>query len=485
MQAIDKIEGLNIGHGTHEGMSGKHNEDSYGFFAWDSGSGKPLYIGVVADGVGGQTAGEVASSLAVEAIQNYFRQQERVHNNISGHLERAVLAANKAVYEYSQGHNEVSGMGTTMVLVGIYDQKLYTTYVGDSRIYLYRDTVLQQITVDHTWAQEAIQVGLLTREQAKSHPNRNVIKRFLGGFPEVEVDHRLVMDGNEIGDETKINQGLLLQVGDIVLLCSDGLSDMIDDEVIRESLTTYQTQLQSGVHDLINKANQAGGRDNITALVLQIPGKVKAAGLMTGRLPRMTTASMPAIASPVATTAVSQPLPPAQPIVERRRSGLPFILVGIVLLVLVTIVVVAAIIGAGLLRETTDTPSPTSTQTTLLTTAEPGFSEQQTTLSAATLAVIEIMTQGNESVATLATTTQLVEPTPGLIPTNTNTPTRRPPTATYTPPPTATPSETPSPIPGGGGSSPTNTPRPANTSAPTNPPPPPPTIGSSRATPTP
>ncbi|MBK9052474.1 MAG: hypothetical protein IPL78_16655 [Chloroflexi bacterium] len=269
------------------------------------------------------------------------------------------------------------------------------------------------------------------------------------------------------------------------MLCSDGLSDMIDDEVIRESLTTYQTQLQSGVHDLINKANQAGGRDNITALVLQIPGKVKAAGLMTGRLPRMTTASMPAIASPVATTAVSQPLPPAQPIVERRRSGLPFILVGIVLLVLVTIVVVAAIIGAGLLRETTDTPSPTSTQTTLLTTAEPGFSEQQTTLSAATLAVIEIMTQGNESVATLATTTQLVEPTPGLIPTNTNTPTRRPPTATYTPPPTATPSETPSPIPGGGGSSPTNTPRPANTSAPTNPPPPPPTIGSSRATPTP
>lgn len=478
MQAIDKIEGLNIGHGTHEGMSGKHNEDSYGFFAWDNGSGKPLYIGVVADGVGGQTAGEVASSLAVEAIQNYFRQQERVHNNISGHLERAVLAANKAVFEYSQGHTEVSGMGTTMVLVAIYDQKLYTTYVGDSRIYLYRDGVLLQITVDHTWAQEAIQIGLLTREQAKTHPNRNVIKRFLGGFPEVEVDHRLVVDRSEIGDDTRINQGLLLQVGDIVLLCSDGLSDMIDDQVIQESLTTYQTQLQSGVHDLINKANQAGGRDNITALVLQIPGKAKAPGMLTGRLPRMTTASMPAITtSSIPTAAISPPTASTSPVPERRRSRLPFILAGIGLLVLFSLVIVVLVVGTGLLRQTTDTPSSTSTLTTIIATGEPGSSNQQTTQSAATLAVIEVMTQGNETLVATVVTTQLAEPTLGLIPTYTNTPTLRPPTATYTRSPTATPSITPSPIPGGGGggSSPTNPP-PTNP-PPTNPPPtnPPPT----------
>src|SRR5690606_36495893 len=113
MQAIEKIEGLHIAHGTHEGMSGKHNEDTYGFFAWDNGAGKPLFVGVVADGVGGQTAGEVASSLAVEAVRTYFRNVNQINGNISSHLERAVQAANKEVYQYSQGHSEVSGMGTT------------------------------------------------------------------------------------------------------------------------------------------------------------------------------------------------------------------------------------------------------------------------------------------------------------------------------------------------------------------------------------
>ena len=489
MQAIEKIEGLTIGHGTHEGMSGKHNEDSYGFFAWDNGSGKPLYIGVVADGVGGQTAGEVASSLAVEAVQNYFRQQERVHNNISGHLERAVLVANKAVFEFSQGHNEVSGMGTTMVLVAIYDQKLYTTYVGDSRIYLYRDGVLLQITVDHTWAQEAIQIGLLTREQAKTHPNRNVIKRFLGGFPEVEVDHRLVLDKDEIGDNSKINQGMLLQAGDIVLLCSDGLSDMIDDQTIQESLTTYQAQLQSGVHDLINKANQAGGRDNITVLLLQIPGKTKTTGMLTGRLPRMTTASMPAITTgSIPTTAISPTITTTPPIPERQRSRLPFILGGIGLLVLLSLVIVVLIVGSGLLRRATDTPPSTSTLTTIIATGESGSSNQQTTPSAATLAIIEVMTQGNATLVATVITTQLAEPTLALIPTYTNTPTLRPPTATYTPSPTATPSTTPSPVPGGGGGGSSPTDAPPSDLPPTNiPPPPPPTSnpGSERATPTP
>lgn len=491
MQAIDKIEGLNIGHGTHEGMSGKHNEDSYGFFGWDSGAGKPLYIGVVADGVGGQTAGEVASSLAVEAVRNYFRRQEKINSNLSAHLERAILAANKAVYEYSQGHSEVSGMGTTMVLVAIFEQKLYTAYVGDSRIYLYREGKLQQITVDHTWAQEAIQVGLLTREQAKTHPNRNVIKRFLGGFPEVEVDHRLVIDPEIIGDEAKANQGLLLQPGDIVLLNSDGLSDMIDDGVIQDSLNTYSTQLQSGVHDLINKANLGGGRDNITALVLQIPPRNKTANLATGRMPRMATTPMSssAMASAVAAAAqTAQAAPTASPAPvtvteEHRRSVLPWVMVLAGLLLVIILIIVAAVIGLNALNRDDQTDAPTTT--TPSTTNVPG---QQTTPGPATLGVLNGTIENTPNSSETDTTPSLAEPTLGLIPTYTNTPTPLIPTATPRPSITPTPTETYTPVPGGGGgggsSQPaTNTPPPGSTSPPptntsappTNTVPPPPT----------
>lgn len=446
MQVIEKIEGLHIGHGTHEGMSGKHNEDSYGFFAWDNGAGKPLFIGVVADGVGGQTAGEVASSLAVEAVRNYFRAQNQINGNISGHLERAIWAANKEVYQYSQGHSEVSGMGTTMVLVAIFENKLYTAYVGDSRIYLYRDGALQQVTVDHTWAQEAIQVGLLTREQAKTHPNRNVIKRFLGGFPEVEVDHRLVTDPDEIGDEAKVNQGLLLQAGDTVLLCSDGLSDMIDDRSIQTSLEAYNSQLQVGVQDMINKANQAGGRDNITALVLRIPDKNKPAPLTTARMPRLAaTTTATGMTIPTATTPAS---PPALPQVEPRSRAPLFLVIG-GLFILIPIAILAVVFGLQLLnRSATDsTPSP-STPLTIGTTA-PGAtgSESQSTQGAATLSVIEVTNQVQTTPTVGSSTTYTVtNPAliPTLIPTNTNTPTRVPPTATPTPTSaaTATPTST-------------------------------------------
>lgn len=444
MQVIEKIEGLHIGHGTHEGMSGKHNEDSYGFFAWDNGAGKPLFIGVVADGVGGQTAGEVASSLAVEAVRNYFRAQNQINGNISGHLERAIWAANKEVYQYSQGHSEVSGMGTTMVIVAIFENKLYTAYVGDSRIYLYRDGVLQQITVDHTWAQEAIQVGLLTREQAKTHPNRNVIKRFLGGFPEVEVDHRLVIDPNEIGDEAKINQGLLLQAGDTVLLCSDGLSDMIDDHSIQTSLEAYNSQLQTGVQDLINKANQAGGRDNITTLVLRIPDKNKTAALTTARMPKLAVTTATGLAIP--TVPVTSPT--TAPQAETRSRAPLFLAIG-GLFILIPIAILAVVFGVQFLNrpDTNSTPSPNTPLATSTTAPGATDSESESTQGAATLSVIEVTNQA-QTTPTVGSSTTYTSTNPALIPTliptNTNTPTRVPPTATPTPTSaaTATPTST-------------------------------------------
>ncbi|MCL4868485.1 MAG: serine/threonine-protein phosphatase [Anaerolineae bacterium] len=474
MQIIDKIEGLQIGHGTHEGMSGKSNEDSYGFFAWDSGDGKPLYVGVVADGVGGQTAGEIASTLSVSAVQEYFRRQEKINGNLSGHLERAILAANKAVYDYSQGHSEVSGMGTTMVAAAIFEQKLYTAYVGDSRIYLLREGSLQQITVDHTWAQEAIQIGLLTREQAKTHPNRNVIKRFLGGFPEVEVDHRLVIDAAIIDDAAKANQGLPLQPGDIVLLCSDGLSDMIDDATIQGSILSYPNQLQAATQDLINKANQAGGRDNITVLLLQIPGKPKTSLFTTGRMPRVTTSSMPAVTAAPTSAAAALPVQP-----KPRRSRLPYMLAGLALFILIPLAILAIIAGGSLLARQNNHTSVNDTQT-IPATNEGGSnssdttpsSSQATTSEAATLGIIEITPNSTNLPGTPDATGSALEPTPtiGLIPTNTNTPTftPRPPTATptHTLTPSPTPTDTPEPLPQPPGNEPqptaTYTPDPSN-----------------------
>jgi PPM family protein phosphatase len=262
---------LIIAQATHEGMSGKHNEDNLDSFCWQV-NGRLLHVGVVADGIGGQIAGELASRLAVEAVGDYFDRLPELSGNLTDHLAQAITVANEAVYQHSQTNRELQGMGTTMVIAGILDGRLYTAYVGDSRIYLLRDGRLRQITVDHTWAQEAIEAGLLTREQAKTHPNRNVIKRFLGGFPEVEVDRRLSLQPNQSQAEMLAGQGLRLRAGDTILLCSDGLSDMISDDAIHDSLYNHFLALDTAAVELIAKANDAGGKDNITVVIMQIPG---------------------------------------------------------------------------------------------------------------------------------------------------------------------------------------------------------------------
>lgn len=272
---------LNVGSATHQGMTGKHNEDSFGLFAWHLDNGQTLNIGVVADGVGGQIAGEVASRLAVSSVQSYFDEQEQIEN-VSGHLEQAILAANEAVYRASQDNPEYQGMSTTIAIVAVLADQLYTAHVGDSRIYLLREGRLQQLSIDHTWAQEAIDAGLLTREQAKTHPNRNVIRRHLGGRLHVEVDHRLMLESEDSDEMALSNQGTALYAGDTLLVSSDGLTDMIDDDSVSSSLKDHYYALDTASQELINKANEAGGRDNITVVLMQVaPVKVPAGALAT------------------------------------------------------------------------------------------------------------------------------------------------------------------------------------------------------------
>ena len=257
---------LMISAGTHAGMTGKNNEDAYGFMGWQVGQGQ-LHLGVVADGVGGQMAGEVASQLAVETIRHYFDALEQVdEHNLLSHLKEGVNRANTAVFKRAQADNEAQGMATTIVVAGVLNGRLYTSHVGDSRIYLRRNGRLSQITQDHSWVQEAITAGLLTPEQAKHHPNRHVIRRSLGSLPETEVDQVPVAKG-----DVALKQGMPLKAGDVVLLCSDGLTDMVPDGQILATLAAYEGDWDGAVVRLIEQANEAGGRDNITLILLALP----------------------------------------------------------------------------------------------------------------------------------------------------------------------------------------------------------------------
>lgn len=468
MEPIELGKALNIGRATHEGMSGKHNEDYYGFFAWRMQDGRPLYVGVVADGVGGQSAGEIASQLAVKRIGEYIGALSQV-NNVLAHLERAILAAHEAVYQYSQEHPETQGMATTMVVAAILGERLYTSTVGDSRVYFLRDGRMRQISVDHTWAQEAIEAGLLTQEQARVHPNRNVIKRYLGSPAEVQVDQRLMWEEGQDMRTARGNQGLVLEPGDTILLCSDGLGDMVEDPAIQQSLHKHYYDLQEAAEELIEKANLGGGKDNITALILQVPGGRLAAA---APLPAMMLPSSP----PPATTvraAVPVLVPPEEAPAGRQGLAIPLLVGAAGLLGIIVLLAVAGVLWAAG-RNDNSQPTNTATPTTMATTAptQPNQSIQNTSESPATAILIMGTDDRLTSVTPGTTATTAGATSPALIPTlrPTATPTRPRPTATRTPTPLPLVTVTPFPTSSGGGD---------------DPPPPPPTDEPTDAPPTP
>lgn len=442
MERLLQITTLEVFGGSHEGMSGKHNEDSYGIFAWKLDQERILHLGVVADGVGGQIAGEIASRVTVETIGNYFDGPDMI-NNVSGHMEQAILAANEAVYNASQENPDYRGMSTTIALAAVVDKRLYTSHVGDSRIYLLRDGNLKQISIDHTWAQEAIEAGLLTREQAKTHPNRNVIKRHLGGKLQVEVDHRLALVEGQSAEEAYQNQGMPLKAGDIILVCSDGLTDMISDEEALESLSNHFNDLPTATSELIDKANKAGGRDNITVVLMKVPGKegLPVAATLIQHAPAATTAEPTLITSapksarqskPAITVAPDAPPIVAEPIKGKRRSWrVPVLLLFGIGLLLIVALAAGAYFLFGESLNSTATPTPAATETMVLETPAP----TNTPGSPATAAFLATQASSIETGGE-GNTAEGAEGAPTLRPTLTpsNTPTRTP-----IPPPLSTP----------------------------------------------
>lgn len=265
---------------THPGMKGKNNEDRYAVSAHRLGGARslPSLLAVVADGVGGHRAGEVAAEMAVEIVSRTVAESDA--GQPVSILSRAIAQANQAIYAQALANPAQQGMSTTCACAWVIGDRLYTASVGDSRIYLIRNGDIRQLTTDHTWVQEAVESGALTPEQARSHPNAHVIRRHLGSQQPVAPDFRLRLSLEEGDERAEANQGVRLLPGDCLLLCSDGLTDLVTDGEILEAMTSRRPR--EGLEHLVALANYRGGHDNITIVCLQKPSRA-AEALLVGR----------------------------------------------------------------------------------------------------------------------------------------------------------------------------------------------------------
>jgi protein phosphatase len=242
---------------THVGRQRQHNEDA---FLVESTAG--LFL--VADGMGGHAAGEIASRIAVDSISEFIlhtkeddgtwpHAYDEHYRRSTNRLMAALRMANQRVLEAMKKDARLRGMGTTVVACMADDQKMSVAHVGDSRAYLIRDGQLMRITNDHSWVFEQVQAGMLTEAEAEKHPLRNVITRALGGALQVTPD------ASEIAS----------QPGDVYLLCSDGLTGMVPENEILRVVTANNGDLKAACQQLIDAANERGGLDNVTAVLVR------------------------------------------------------------------------------------------------------------------------------------------------------------------------------------------------------------------------
>ena len=265
---------LNVDAQSHAGMAGKNNEDRYAVasFVLDQRDRTPVLFAVLADGIGGHRAGEVAAELAVNHLMQAVARSDGRH--IRDTIEDAVIEASDAIAAHAGSNENLKGMGATCATAWIVGDKLYTAYVGDSRIYLIRGGRIQQLTVDHSWVQEAIDKGILTPEAARQHPNVHVIRRYLGSPTPPDPDFRLKLFNDEGDRHAENNQGLQLLPSDTLLLCSDGLTDLLWNDEILEVIRS-KPSLKEASRALIELANSRGGHDNITVVLIAVPANFK------------------------------------------------------------------------------------------------------------------------------------------------------------------------------------------------------------------
>ncbi len=254
---MDLSKALEIVTSTDKGMVRSTNEDAV--------LANPVggFV-ILADGMGGYNAGEVASGMATTLIgtelEKAFAASEPWRKEADGRprahavLEAEIARANGAIYQAAQSQPQYAGMGTTLVMAVFHDDKATVAHIGDSRLYRLRGEDFTQVTRDHSLLQEQIDSGMITAEQAKHSQNKNLVTRALGVDPAVEP---------EIHDYA-------VQPGDIYLLCSDGLNDMVDDEEIGMTLQMLAANLELCAMQLVQMANDNGGRDNVSVILVRV-----------------------------------------------------------------------------------------------------------------------------------------------------------------------------------------------------------------------
>lgn len=261
---------LNVYGITDPGKRGKINEDRYEISSFETGEdAAPVLVAIVADGVGGQKAGEIASELAVKAIISAIKDGDLTQPLWT--LKSAMLEANHAITSLAEEDETKKGMGSTIACALVIGDHLFIASMGDSRIYLLRDHQIRQLTVDHTWVQEAIENGVISQKEAREHPRRNLIRSYLGSSDPIRPDLRMYLSDEETPEQAEANQGLPLIPQDLVLLCSDGLTSLVSDQ---EILTVIEKtpEKDQALHRLVELANLRGGHDNITIVAIQAPG---------------------------------------------------------------------------------------------------------------------------------------------------------------------------------------------------------------------
>ena len=316
---------------THAGRRRRHNEDSYVV-------APPLFA--VADGMGGAKAGEVASSLAAAAL----RENEVEARTAEERVAALIQEANRRVFRRATEDRDASGMGTTMTVALVEPDRVAIGHVGDSRAYLIRGGELEQLTDDHSLVAELVRSGKLTPEEAETHPQRSVITRAVGTEPDVDVDTFSVRGSP----------------GDLFLICSDGLTDMIGDRAILDAVERHRDNLDAAAKALVTAANRGGGDDNITVVFFELAGEDGAGETaVTARAPVVESETsededtlsgidqVPAVSTMVvppseaaAYSAAPEPAaaPPAEETAGRRSRALPILAAFAVLLIVAAVV---------------------------------------------------------------------------------------------------------------------------------------------------
>jgi PPM family protein phosphatase len=253
---------LHIGHWSDVGLQRENNEDSYLILTPPAVAGDIQSVIVVADGMGGHRAGDVASRLLVDSIAEQFSSSD--YDSLVAYspahpdyyvvvLKEILESANQRLYQAASTSSELSGMGTTATMLLFANDHVFWGHVGDSRAYLIRDNQLQQITQDHTWVDEQIRAGVMTPKQAARHPRRQALTQSMGGSPLVKVDRGM----------------LALRPDDQLLLCSDGLSGVVSNSELHAVLLSGRSPQVICQH-LVTLANEHGGPDNVTVLLAKV-----------------------------------------------------------------------------------------------------------------------------------------------------------------------------------------------------------------------